>query len=117
MGTRFALVALLICGCDFVEPEVGDPLAACVDADSDPAHDVDFKTEIRPRFDGVVPGVKGCRSCHYPVGTREGLDQVGLNLETLAGLRAGGVNTRGTIVVAGSLSPFRRASAVSLIAS
>ena len=96
------VLAGLLGACDFIEPEVGEPLSACVDADSDPAHDVDFARDIRPRFDNKVPGVKGCASCHYPVGTREGLDSVGLDLETLGKLRKGGVNTRQNIVVPGS---------------
>lgn len=107
MGIRLAAFAaaivLALSACDFVEPAVGDPLVACVDTDSDPSHDVDFATEIRPRFDGAVPNLKGCGSCHYPTGsTREGLDAVGLDLSTLGNVRNGGVNTRGTIIVAGS---------------
>ena len=106
MGIRlaaFAAVSVLgLCSCDFIEPAVGDPLAACVDTDSDPGHLVDFATEIRPRFSGAVPNLKGCGTCHYPVGTREGLDYVQLDLSTLARIRAGGVNTRGTIIVKGS---------------
>ena len=105
MGPRFAAFLLLmgaLAACDFVEPAVGDPLSSCVDTDSNPGHDIDFATEIRPRFDGSVAGLKGCRSCHYEVGTREGLDAVGLDLQTLGEIRRGGVNTSKNIIVPGS---------------
>lgn len=96
---RAALLASVIAGawsCTAFEPEVGDPLAACVDADSDPAKPVDFKAQIRPIF------AAHCSKCHYhDRGTQEGYLTVHFNLEELGYLRMGGVNTRDDIVVPG----------------
>ena len=85
-----------------IEPEVGERLTACVDADSNPAVKVVFKTQIRPIMAGLVPGPKPCANCHYhSTGTHEGLDAVGLDLETLAGLNKGGQGTADDIIVKG----------------
>lgn len=88
--------------CSSLQPEVGERLAACVDADSNPGAPVDFKTQIRPIMNGDVPGPKACASCHYETrGTKEGLLATQLNLETLLTLKAGGTGTRDDIVVPG----------------
>ena len=88
--------------CTFFEPEVGDPLTACSDVDSNPNATVSFKDQIRPMMSGLVPGTTGCKKCHYPDGaTREGLDQTGLDLSSLRTLRLGGVNTHDDIVIPG----------------
>ena len=100
-----ALLALALAtaqGCAVIEPEVGEKIAACVDADSNPAVPVVFKRDIRPIIKGEVPGPKPCANCHFHSGgTKEGLNAVGLDLETLGTLRKGGVNTANDIVIAG----------------
>ena len=60
--------------CKDLDPQTGDLRMECVDADSDPARPVIFKTDIRPIMNGEVIGTKGCKACHYEtVGTHEGL--------------------------------------------
>lgn len=89
-------------GCSAVQPEVGEPLAACVDGDSNPAVKVSFKDEIRPLLDGRVVGPKACADCHYHSrGLMGGIQESGLDLETLALLKKGGRLTAGDIVVPG----------------
>jgi hypothetical protein len=89
-------------GCADLEPEVGEAIAACVDADSNPAVPVVFKRDIRPIMRGDVPGPKPCANCHYRSrGTKEGLNAVNLDLETLGTLRKGGINTANDIVIPG----------------
>jgi hypothetical protein len=89
-------------GCSALQPEVGEPLTACVDADSNPAQKVVFKDSIRPLMNGVVGGPRPCADCHYHSrGTMEGLDQTGLDLETLGSLKNGGHRTGLGIVVPG----------------
>jgi hypothetical protein len=88
--------------CSGLEPEVGERLVACVDADSDPNATVSFKDKIRPLMDGTFATPRPCADCHYASrGTREGLDATGFNLETLGSLRKGGIHTGGDIVVPG----------------
>lgn len=88
--------------CTNLEPETGDRLAACVDADSDPNAKVSFAKDLRPLINGLVPGPKPCANCHFPnSGTHEGFDQSGLNLATLHWLRVGGNRTHDTIIVKG----------------
>jgi hypothetical protein len=111
-GPKRSLACLLIaCGvlsiavvpaCSAVQPEVGERLTACVDADSNPDVKVVFKDSIRPLIAGKVPGPKPCANCHYhSSGTREGLDETGFDLETLGSLRMGGRRTFDDIVVPG----------------
>jgi hypothetical protein len=88
--------------CSTIEPEVGERLAACVDADSDPNVTVSFKDQIRPLMDGTFATPRPCMDCHYASrGTMEGLAATGFNLETLGTLRKGGRNTFDDIVVPG----------------
>jgi len=88
-------------GCALVQPETGDLVTACIDNDSNPAVAVDFKTQIRPLMNGVAGGPKPCANCHYDDrGTREGLNQVGLNLRTLETLRKG--SSAREVVIPGS---------------
>jgi len=101
-GVAAALALALVPACKDLAPEVGDRLTACNNGDSNPnpTATINFKAQIRPLMDGV--GAKGCKNCHYySVGTREGLDATGLNLETLGALRKGGRNTGANIFVAG----------------
>lgn len=97
-------VLLLLCalGCDAIDPEVGEPLAdRCADRDSDPEQEVSFERDVRPIFHGEVEGVPGC-GCHLPARPNPiGFEQTGLDLTTLSSLKAGGVRSRGTIVVEG----------------
>lgn len=94
--------ALIAPACSSIQPEVGERLPLCVDADSNPNVRVDFKTQIRPIMNGDVPGPKPCANCHYETrGSKEGLLESGLNLETLVTMKAGGRVTRDTNVVAG----------------
>jgi hypothetical protein len=89
--------------CSAIDPQVGDLVADCSDADSNPGAPVSFKDQIRPLIAGLTPGVKGCNTCHYPgVGTQAGLLQSGLDLSSLGTLRAGGRVTGGGVVVPGS---------------
>ena len=107
-GTAIAILALACAlvgspACTAFEPETGDLLPRCNDADSNPAVSVSFKDQIRPIMNGAVPGPKPCANCHYHSGgTQEGLIATQLDLETLGTLRKGGVNTRDDIVVPGS---------------
>lgn len=102
-ATVAAVVSLALApACTVIEPEVGDLLAPCSDADSNPAVDVSFKAQIRPLMNGDVPGPKPCANCHYHSrGTQEGLLASHLDLETLGSLRKGGVTSGADIVVAG----------------
>jgi hypothetical protein len=97
-----SVVIAIVPACTAVEPEVGERLTACVDADSNPAVNVVFKDQIRPLMQGLVPGPKPCANCHYHSGgTREGLNETGFDLETLGTLRKGGRRTFDDIVVPG----------------
>ncbi len=98
-----AVVATVsVAGCAELQPETGERLAACSDADSDPTRTVSFKDQIRPLLDNEVPGTKGCVTCHYPEGTtREGIEAVRLTLMPLGELRKGGASSAGRIVIPG----------------
>lgn len=81
-------------------PDVGPPLAgACDNADSNPAVNVSFSTQIRPLFNRT-PG--GC-GCHMPTSAGPGTATqiAGLDLSSLQSLRAGGVISGSRIVVPG----------------
>jgi len=99
-------VALLVVGCigaiDPFDPEVGAPTSArCDDADSDPDTDVSYAMHIAPLIRGEVMGTPGC-SCHLPTSaTPIGLEQTGLDLSTIDGIRAGGGRSRGTAAIPG----------------
>jgi len=95
--TGLAVLAITSCS---IEPDVGPVLAgACSDADSNPKVDVSFSTQIRPLLNRN-PG--GC-ACHMPTanGLGPATQLVGLNLSSLALLRAGGVTSGARIVVPG----------------
>jgi len=69
--------------CALVDAETGERVTACVDADSNPAVPVVFARDIRPLMNGIPGGPKPCANCHYrDRGTREGLDETGLDLQT-----------------------------------
>ena len=93
-----AIAAAMTFGCSSLQPEVGERLEACVDADSnpDPSARVDFKTQIRPIIEAR------CAGCHiYGRGSEEGLRETGFDQETLGTLRNGGRNTGPNVIVAG----------------
>lgn len=102
-ATALALVALALApACGTIEPEVGERLSACVDADSNPAVKVSFKDQIRPIMAGKVPGPTPCGMCHSPVaGTMEGFNATGFDIRKLASVRKGGRNTSDDIIVPG----------------
>lgn len=90
-------------GCAFVDPQTGDPLAVCVDADSDPTKTVSFKDQIRPIMKGLPFGPRPCGDCHVPgKGSQEGFDETGLNLGTLKTARAGGRRSQNATIIPGS---------------
>lgn len=101
--TALALVSLALApACGVIEPEVGEPLTACVDADSNKAVNVSFKDQIRPIMAGKVPGPPACGTCHSPVaGTMEGFIATGFDVRTLGSVRLGGRNTFDDIIVPG----------------
>jgi hypothetical protein len=91
-----------IAACSTIEPEVGERLSACVDADSNPTVTVSFKDDIRPLMNGVIPGPEPCATCHYHSrGLMGGLRETGLDLETFGSLKKGGHRTLDDIVVPG----------------
>ena len=97
-----AIAIALAPACTVIEPEVGERLTACVDADSNPAVKVVFKDQIRPLMNGTIPGPKPCKNCHYySGGSMEGFNATGFDLETLASLKKGGRRTFGDIVIPG----------------
>ncbi len=98
MAASVGLIGTL--SCSALDAKVGDRTPGCSDTDSDPTKSVSFKNDLRPLMNGAVAGTKGCANCHYQSqGTRQGLEQVGLNLETLGTMRKGGVNTAGNVIV------------------
>lgn len=99
VAVAFAVVLAPACT---IQPEVGERLTACVDADSNPAVAVVFKTQIRPIMNGLPDGPKPCANCHYHSrGTMDGINATGFDLETLSSLKKGGRNTFDDIVVPG----------------
>ncbi len=90
-----------------MDPSTGAPVQQvpeCVDADSNPAGNVDFRASIRPLFNRRLnnPTGPGCSECHYPLGDiLIGIQQGELDLSTLGALRRGGVTSGGNIVIPG----------------
>lgn len=106
MTLAFAVLASTVApsmgACSSIEPEVGELITACVDSDSDPNTKVSFKDQIRPLMDGTFADPEPCSNCHYATrGLMGGLNESGLNLETLGSLRKGGRQTADDIIVAG----------------
>ena len=96
------IVVAAAIGClDLVDPQVGAPLAArCANQDADPDNDVSFSRDLQPLFRGEAGNV-GC-SCHIPTNPDPiGFQESGLDLSTYSSARAGGVNSLGSIIVAG----------------
>ncbi len=83
-----------------VEPDVGAPLrATCDAADSDPAHDINYATDIDA---AIFKGGPHCVRCHTPgFGTPIGVSLGGLDLSSYESLRHGGVQSREDIIVPG----------------
>ena len=107
---RHAVLAVIaaqtLCGCldaiDPLDPQVGAALAPrCANQDSDPDNEVSFSIDLLPLFRGDTASV-GC-SCHLPDDDNPiGFEESGLDLSNYNGVRAGGVNSLTSIVVAGS---------------
>jgi hypothetical protein len=94
---RRAVWLLVLAGCiDAFDPQVGAPLTQrCVDEDSDPGSDVSY-AQVHAVFDEY------CFGCHTPDGRSPiGIEVGGLDLSTYDLLRAGGVVSRGDVVVPG----------------
>lgn len=90
-----ALAGLAGCG---LAPDVGPQLAGtCDNADRDPDVEVSFSQQIRPL---IVRGMGGC-GCHLPTagGAGPATQITGLDLSSLASLRAGGHNSGARVVV------------------
>ena len=101
---RIGLAILLTSvGCldavDALDPNVGQPLAdRCVNQDSDPDDTISFAQDVLPIFK-VQAGPVGC-ACHQPTDPNPiGLENTGLNLSTLDGVLAGGINSGSAIIV------------------
>lgn len=77
---------------------VGEPLPACVDADSDPSTSVDWGTQIVPLLWTSQNGADKCTYCHL-ASFPEGSTPAYLYLESYANLRKGSKNS--PIVVPG----------------
>lgn len=91
-----ASIGFVACG---LEPDVGPPLAGrCDNADTDPDVDVSFSTDIRPGINSPM----GC-GCHLTLTGTPGsaISVTGLDLSSLASLRAGGAVSGARIVIAG----------------
>jgi hypothetical protein len=96
----FAVAASAVAASCALEPDVGPRTAgSCEDADTHPVTSVSFTTEIRPL---ISRSMGGC-ACHLPnsTGAGPGTQLSGLDLSSLATLRAGGLNSGSRVVVAG----------------
>jgi hypothetical protein len=97
--TLAAPVLAVIAACA-LEPDVGPRLAgSCRNADTNPDAPVSFANDIRPLFNRTIGGC----GCHVPSadGPGTGTQLSGLDLSSLASLRAGGATSGSRIVVAG----------------
>jgi hypothetical protein len=102
LGALAASAAGLVLAACALEPDVGSRLAGtCNDADSNPKTSVSFASDIRPLT--LRPGGMGGCGCHLPsaTGAGPGTQISGLDLSSLATLRAGGLNSGTKIVIAG----------------
>jgi hypothetical protein len=98
------LVAIVLVGCSFLEPEQGTLRPACVDADSNPDASVDFGRDIRPLMNRSATDATGhgCIACHYSTESHHTcLDITGLDMATLGAIRRGGHTTGASIIVPG----------------
>lgn len=107
MGVRGSIAAAVVLAvvlspaCTLIEPEVGDRLGPCVDADSNPNATVNFKAQIRPLMAGGH-GARPCADCHVEgKNTHEGYDETGFDVSP-GKLFKGGRRTGADIVVKGS---------------
>jgi hypothetical protein len=99
IGLRWLAFSLIaVAACAQLEPDVGALLAGtCDDADTRPETPVSFATQIRPILSRQVAGC----GCHMPTAAGPGPATAitGLDLGSLASLRAGGLNSGNRIVV------------------
>jgi hypothetical protein len=98
-GRWFAgLLLTAVAACAQLEPDVGPLLAGtCDDADTNTAARVSFTAQIRPILSRPMAGC----GCHMPTAAGPGPATVitGLDLSSLASLRAGGMSSGNRIVV------------------
>lgn len=96
------MVALTACDVGPFDPEVGRPNHQfCANEDSDPDNRVSFRGDVLPILKGEA-GPVGC-GCHQPTKPNPiGFEQAGLDLSGFEGLVAGGVNSRGKVVIPGA---------------
>jgi len=95
-----ALAVVAAFGACALEPDVGPLLAnSCKNPDTNPDARVSFANDIRPLFNRMTAGC----GCHMPssAGPALGTQLSGLDLSSLASLRAGGASSGSRIVVAG----------------
>jgi hypothetical protein len=98
-----AIAVVMSPACTYFEPETGDLLPPCVDADSAPGVAVNFHRDIRPIMHGEIGPGRPCANCHYhSEGSHEGIDTAHFDLETLGSLRKGGNRTGAGVIVPGS---------------
>jgi len=93
LGAGLVLGLVVACSND-----VGEPLPACSDADSDPSQSVDWGTQIVPLLWTAQNGADKCTYCHL-ASFPEGSTPAYLYLESYTNLQKGSKN--GPIVVPG----------------
>jgi hypothetical protein len=99
VGLALAIGGAALAACA-IEPDVGPLLAGiCKNEDTNPDQKVSFANDIRPLFNRMAAGC----SCHMPSASGPGTGTLlsGLDLSSMASLRAGGANSGSRIVVAG----------------
>jgi hypothetical protein len=92
------LACVAVAACAQLEPDVGPLLAGvCDNADTNPAATVSFSAQIRPILSRPMAGC----GCHMPTAAGAGPATLitGLDLSSLASLRAGGMTSGIRIVV------------------
>ncbi len=104
-GAAFApsVAVVAVVACAQLEPDVGPLLAnACDNADTQPGATVSFAIQIRPLLNRPL-AMAGC-GCHMPSagGPGTAIQLSGLDLSSLASLRAGGLTSGTRIVVPGA---------------
>ena len=101
-----SLLLIGVVGCldvvDPLDPQVGPALAPrCANQDGDPDTDISFSRDLLPIFLDQSGSV-GC-GCHNPAAPNPiGVEETGLDLSSYTGVRAGGVNSLASIVIAGA---------------
>ena len=94
-----ALLVFSQSACAAWEPDLGPAMVTtCDPADTNPDVEISFKTDV---YDAIIQPM--CLPCHDPTsGAAVGFTNAGLDLTSLAGLRAGGKDTGLGVVVNGN---------------